>query len=492
MQFVCYFVIFCLYFFPVSASYAENAKSTYSLTIYSSAAPGAISPDSYRPAPGSSYAYQNARAIPGYAIIRQMQPLTLDKKENDITFSDVAAYIDPTTVMFTSLTHPETTHVIEQNYLFDLVSTAKLLERYIGKKITVEQIVGDSISSYDGTLMSTQGSIVLKDNDNKLLTLNNYSNLRFPELPGGLMTKPTLLWHIQTDDPGTHQTRVSYQTDGITWWSDYNVQFQEGKDANSGVLDLSAWVSIINQSGASYNDATLKLMAGDVQRAAQPVYYRKSAMLAMDGEMAAAPGFAEKSFFEYHLYTLNHPATLPDNSTKQLELFPTAYSIPAEKELIYNGQQDTKVAVYLKFKNDKKYGLGVPLPAGRIRVSKRDEADGNLEFIGEDVIQHTPKDEEIKIKLGNAFDVVGERKQTNYYTDNTRKYAEETVEISLRNHKHEAVKVIAEEPLQRYANWTITDTSKSYDKKDAYTVHFPVTLKPDGEEKIRYTVRYTW
>lgn len=486
------FILWCVCAFLPFAVLAEE-KSSDSLTIYSSAAPGSISPDSYRPVPGGSYAYQNAMTVPGYAVVRHQRPMELEKKVSDVTFADVAAYIDPTTVSFSSLSTPAQTRVLEQNYLFDLVGTDKLLQKYIGKTITVEQIVGDSITPYTGTLMSTSGGLVLQDTDGKILTFNQYSNLRFPELPGGLMTKPTLLWRVETEKPGTQNIRVSYQTSGITWWADYNVLFEDGKDANSGKLDINAWVSIINQSGASYNDASLKLMAGDVQRATPPMMmYRKGAEMAMDMAMAPTPGFTEKSFFEYHLYTLQRPASLPDNSTKQLELFPPALSVPVEKEFVYNGQQDSKVGVYLVFKNDKEHGLGIPLPAGRIRVNKRDDADGSLEFIGEDIIQHTPKDEKVRVKLGNAFDVVGERKMLRSQTDTTRKTSEETIEITLRNHKDAAIKVMVEENLNRYPSWEIRNPSHTFEKKDAYTVQFPLTLPKNGETKITYTVIYRW
>ena len=474
-------------------AHASEEKDSYSLTIYSKASPGSISPDSYRPLPGGVQGYHSGSAIPGYAVIRQSRPMELTAPRSRVTFSNVAAYIDPTTVMFSSLSYPKQTHVIEQNYLFDLVNKNKVLERYIDKKISVEQIVGDSIESYKGILLSAQGGLVLKDDDDKILTLNSYSNIRFPELPGGLITEPTLLWDIATDKSGKHDIQISYQTGGITWWSDYNMIFKEGKNANSGILDISAWVSIINQSGSTYENAELKLMAGDVQRATpQNQVYRGDMMMAT-AEKSYAPGFKEKAFFEYHLYTLGRPTTLPNNTTKQLELFKPVTHIPAEKLLIYNGQQNAKkIGVFLKFANTKNNGMGMPLPAGRIRVSKRDDSDSSLEFIGEDIIDHTPKDENIKVKLGNAFDVIGERKQIQYRTDSTRKTAEETIEVTLRNHKDTSVNVTIEENLQRYKSWKVLRKSHDYEKESAYKVNFPVTLPKDGKATMRYTVKYTW
>ena len=299
----------------------------------------------------------------------------------------------------------------------------------------------------------------------------------------------------------------------MTWWADYNIIFAEGEDANSGVLDFGAWVSIVNQSGATYRDAKLKLMAGDVHRAPQPQIrgVRRRAKTFAMAEAAIAPGFEEKAFFEFHLYTLGRPTTLPDNSTKQIELFPAAHGVPCEKVLVYYGQgyrmpmygrpmmdrnfglqSNKKVDVYLRFKNEKEIGMGMPLPAGRIRVSQLDTADGSLEFIGEDVIDHTAKDEEVLIKLGSAFDVVGERVQKDFKADNRRDWIEETIEIKVRNHKDEAVKVIVKESLYRWTNWKITENSHDFEKIDSRTIYFPVTIKKDGEVTISYTVHYSW
>ena len=334
-------------------------------------------------------------------------------------------------------------------------------------------------------------------------------------MPGCLSTKPTLVWRIATGQPGQHRTRVTYQTEGITWWADYNVIFSDGENANSGVLDIGAWVSIINRSGAGYADAKLKLIAGEVARAPKPprpMMFAKAARAAGAMPMSETVGFEEKAFFEYHLYTLGRPASIPDNSTQQIELFPVARGVKAEKVLVYYGlppefrgffpspmtdrnygnQSNKKIDVYLRFKNAKENSLGMPLPAGRIRVSKQDPADQTLEFIGEDTIEHTPKDEKLLIKLGSAFDVVGERRQVDFKADTTRDWMEETIEIKLRNHKTEPVKVLAKENLYRWVNWEIKEKSHKFDKTDARTIEFPVELKPDEEQTITYTVKYTW
>jgi hypothetical protein len=474
------------------------------LTIYSNARPGAIAPELYR---------QGGRGqIPGYAMVRHERELELTRGRNTVRFTDVAALIDPTTVTFESLTDAAGTSVIEQNFQFDLVNTHKLLQKYVDRTISVDQVRGTGVESFDGTLLSTEGGITLRLSDGSVQTLPHNAGVRLPQLPGGLITRPTLVWDVSASRAGAHKTRVSYQASGITWWTDYNVTYSEGRSANACRLDVGAWVSIINQSGAGYTDAKLKLVAGDVQRVAttgrtMPQALAARAAVAED----RAAGFEEKAFFEYHLYTLGRPTTLPDNSTKQIELFPVARRVPCEKTLVYYGAlpiygfgpnpvtdrslgsvTNRKVDVYLGFKNAKAQNMGMPLPAGRIRVNKQDGEDGTLEFIGEDRIDHTPQDEKVQIKLGSAFDVVGEHKQVNFTVDTSRKNMTEEIEVRLRNHKKEAVTVIVKENLYRWVNWQITAKTHDFEKQDARTVHFPVKIAAGGEAVLRYTVHYSW
>jgi hypothetical protein len=320
-----------------------------------------------------------------------------------------------------------------------------------------------------------------------------------------------LVWDIDAARAGGHKTRFAYQTGGMTWWTDYNLTYSE---APSGAckVDVGAWVTIVNQSGASFADAKLKLIAGDVQRA-QPrgqVYPAAQAKMRAADEVRAE-GFQEKAFFEYHLYTLGRRTSLAQNSTKQIELFPTAAGVGCEKTLVYYGatypyyygspatdrnlgiQTNKKVDVYLRLKNSAANGLGVPLPAGKIRVSKLDEADRSLEFIGEDLIDHTARDETVQVKLGSAFDVVGERKQLDFRIDTSGKWIEEDIEVKVRNQKpDEAVSVIVKENLYRWSNWTILRKTHDFTKEDSRTIHFPVRVPPKGEATVRYTVRYTW
>jgi hypothetical protein len=490
------------------AACAMAADPQTALTVYSSAQPGGIPAEWYRPLPGMGT--PPASALPGFALVRVDRDLELARGRSTLKFTDVAALIDPTTVQFRSLTDPAGTKVLEQNFQFDLVSTEKLLSRYVDRKVSAESEQGDGVKVTEGTLLSANDGLVLKGDDGQIHALRNWSNLRFGELPGGLITRPTLEWDIQAAKAGTHRARVSYQTGGITWWADYNLIFTEGADANSGFVDVGAWVSLLNQSGASYQDAKLKLIAGDVNRVQPDQKMLRMRVQEMAMDAAAPAGFEEKAFFEYHLYTLGRPATLPNNSTKQIELFDAAARVPAKKQLVYYGAEgysfygslnqdrefgptsNTKVDVWLTLRNDKASGLGMPLPAGRIRVSQQDKADGSMEFIGEDKIDHTPKDEDVRVKLGTAFDVVGERRQTDFVVNSKGRVMEEAFEIKVRNHKDQSVNVIVRENLYRWSKWQLLTQSIPSEKKDARTVEFPVSVPADGEAIVTYRVRYTW
>jgi hypothetical protein len=489
------------------ATAARSAADDTAITIYSSAQPGAIAPEFYRPLPGQGT--PNAMAVPGYAMVRHERAVQLASGRSQLRFADVAALIDPTTVTFTSLTDPAT-RVLEQNFQFDLVSTDKLLTKYIDKPLTVERNTGNGgSSSTSGTLLSSIDGLVLRGSDGTITALRDYSALRFQELPGGLITRPTLLWEINAAQSGSQRARVTYQTGGITWWSDYNLIFNAGKDANNGFVDISAWVSIINQSGATYPDARLKLIAGEVNRAQPKAPPRGVMEMAMRTQEADGAGFAEKAFDEFHLYTLGRRTTLSNNSTKQIELFDQAKQVPARRLLVlsnalggfgggryedpnFPGGGENKVDAYLEFRNDKASGLGVPLPAGRIRVSRLDAADGSLEFIGEDAIGHTPRDERVRVKLGSAFDIVGERKQLDYKSDVRARWIEEEIEVEIRNHKDEAVEVQVREFLYRWTSWNVLTSSQAFEKEDARTILFPVKVPANSNRKVKYRVRYSW
>lgn len=436
-----------------------------------------------------------------FALIKDKRSLDFKKGINQIRFSDVASQIDPTSVHFKSLTAPESCVIQEQNYEYDLVSATKLLQKYIDKKIKISSEAG---TAYEGTLMSYDAdNIVISNPQTKSLDMvsrkDNIRTISFEELPEGLITKPTLMWQIANDKAGKHLTEVSYLTNGINWLCDY-VAVVDKEDKN---VDLSGWVTIDNKSGTAYKDAGLKLIAGDVHRVteAAPVGGRRLVI----AEMAkAAPQFEEKAFFEYHMYTLQRKATIKDNQIKQLSLL-SASNVPVKKLFIfdavdyfgwnwyyYEDQQpskEQKVRVKLELTNSEKNNLGMPLPKGKVRVYKKD-TDGSLQFIGEDRIDHAPKDETIRLYLGDAFDVVGERKKINYRQG--EKWAEESFEISLRNHKDSDIEVTVVERLWRYGNWKIIDKSQEFTKKDAQTIEFKVPVATNSESKVTYTVRYWW
>ncbi len=488
----------------IGSAYGQSSPD-YSITVYSLGRPAAAVPQPYRPGVPAP------QAVPdGYAMVRQEQTLDIPQPDSELRIRDVAAQIDPTTVAFESITDPEGTHVVEQSYEFDLVSPAKLLARYIDRRITIEQIDGDRRELINGTLLSTQGGIVLQDDGGEVQILEHYARARLPELPGGLITRPTLVWALATAQPGSHRVRISYQTRGLTWWADYNMTLHEAAEDADCRIDVGAWVTLVNRSGATYPDTRLKLVAGDVHRAPEPQPMLPRVLQA-EAVQAAPPGFAEKAFFEYHLYTLGRTTSLPDNSTKQIELFPAARNVECERTLVYHGTPgargffpdpitdrayglagNRKVDVYLRLENTAASGLGMPLPAGRVRVNQLDPADNSLEFIGEDAIDHTPRDESVEIELGSAFDVVGERKQRSFQVDTARKWMQEEIEVRLRNRKERAVKVVVKENLYRWTNWNITEHSHPYEKADSRTVDFPVSVPASGETVVRYTVRYDW
>ncbi len=497
-----------------AGSIAQNAQAEKNadtaLTIYSSARPGGIPAEWYRPVAGQGRPYYGQ--IPGYAVVKEERPFAFDKGVGELSFTGVAALLDPTTVSFISLDDEET-KVLEQDYRFDLVSNEKLIERFIDKNVTVMTSQGSDRMAHSGTLLSASGGIVLQKDNGGIVTINEYDTIDFPSLPGGLLTKPTLVWTTFSPVGGEQDTRLAYQTTGITWWADYNLVFTPGEDANSGTLEVGAWVSILNQSGGTYENAKLKLVAGDVNRAPQyggggggqsPFQINQS----MRAE-AAPKGFEEKAFGDYHLYTLGRPATIPDNSTKQLELFDSARGVPVEKLFYFDSglsgwsgsrymdrnflnNENAKVGVFLRFDNDEKSKLGIPMPQGRVRVSQVDTADDSLEFIGEDTIDHTPRNEEILIKLGNAFDIVGERRQVEFSIDHARDTMTETIEVKVRNRKAEPVELVVRETMYRWTNWEIVQKNHEYEKHNSRLIHFPVRLDADEEAVITYTVRYTW
>ena len=504
-----------------ASSDASPRQSDFSLTIYSTADPATFNPQDYL---ADARNAANQGPMPGYGVVRETRRVKLAAGDNRVEFDDVAAGIDPTTVTFKSLTAPASTSVLEQNFEFDLASAAKLLQKYLGREviITLKQPPGNAASgpqSFEARLLAADrasygnGDMVLQSADSKapfvIQRYDTIASIRLAEFRGGMVIKPTLTWKLHAEQAGPHDVQVGYQTDGLTWRADYSLLI----DKNDLAADLSAWVTVLNSSGLAYPNAHLKLIAGKVQRfeRERPDRGGRGGGGGGFGGAPAGQGFVEKSFFEYHLYTLGRTTSLPDSSTKQIELFPAKMQIPVTKSFVYYGlpaeqrygflpypqtdrelgtKSDTSVDIYVQFRDSEKNGLGIPLPAGRMRVYKTDDADNSREFIGEDIIQHTPKDEMVMIRLGSAFDIVGERTQTNY-ADGPH-WLTESYEIVLRNHKPTAVPVIVRENLFRWFNWEITASSDKWEKQDSRTIHFPVQVPAGGEKKVTYTVKYTW
>lgn len=441
-------------------------------------------------------------------LIKEVRPFALKTGVSELRVEDVAALIDPTSVHFKSLTAPDAVTVLEQDFRYDLASPDTILNRYLGREIELERVSGrdgDKKETIKGVLLSNAGGRVLQSGGKILI--NPAGAPVLPELPEGLLTKPTLVWKLSASKGGEHQGEISYMTSGMSWSADYVLVVD--KDDAKG--DLTAWTTVTNNSGATYKDAKLKLVAGDVHRAPAPRAYAAMGGFAGAKMMAREENMTEKTFFEYHLYTLTRPTTLAENSSKQVEMA-SAAGVPIRKLYVYDGaqgiswnyfgdsgywdpnyglQSGKKVSVFLEFQNKKSEGLGIPLPKGRVRVYKKDD-DGSLQFAGEDAIDHTPKDEKVRVKMGEAFDVVGERKRTDFSSDEKKRRFEETFEIRLRNHKDADATVTVVEHLYRWTNWKIVGSSAKYEKKDAQTVEFAVPVPKDGEAVVTYTVKYSW
>ena len=462
-----------------------------------------------------------------FFVAREYVPLDLTAGVNHAQFAGIASHLEPDSVI---LRDPggRSLQVLEQNYRNDPISQELLLSFYEGKTIDFlvqradkqEIIKGKIVRS--GYIPSTYYAqnyqqpsftqpIIEVDG---VLRFGLPGQPLFPALSGDTVLKPTLSWLLQTNDPGKFDAEISYVAGGMSWQSDYNIVVSDNPKGKTDLLDMVGWITMRNQSGKTFENANIKLLAGDVNKiqAGTPAARAYGAMkMAMD-EAATAPVVSEKSFDEFHLYTLARPTTLHDQETKQVE-FVRSTGIHAQRLYIYDGaqvaqygyynleqirqdqsygtQSNPKVWVMEEFKNSEANHLGIALPKGKLRFYRRD-TDGHLEFVGENVIDHTPKDETIRIFTGNSFDVVGERKRTNYRVDSSQRWMDESFEIRVRNHKKEAVTVRVVEHLYRWTNWKLAEQSQESHKTDAQTVEFPVTIAADGEQVITYTVHYSW
>jgi len=415
------------------------------------------------------------------ALVREERSIHLAGGRSTLRYADVAAQIDPTSVHLIPVSGGDF-RVLEQNFQYDLVSGDRLLERSLEGTV---RVVGKDGGVSEGKLLSFDGgSIVIDTKDGiKILNRSETRELSVTQLPGGLISRPTLAWLVDAQGAGSRRTRLSYLTNGLSWHAEY-VAVVNPEDTG---LSLGGWVSIENHSGATYPETKLKLVAGDVQLVRQ-VFAKYAAGMRTDmmAAEAAPPPFAERGFFEFHLYDLQRPTTIADRESKQISLFEPADVKNVEKKYTFDAERlGNKVNVTLEFKNAQASGLGMPLPAGTVRVYKQDK-DGSQEFVGEDRIDHTPQDEKVRLALGKAFDVVAERKQTNFRRISD-KVTESSWEIDVRNRKKERVTVIVIEHPQ--GDWEITQKSSDFTKKDAQTVEFPVTIEAGGEGKLTYTVR---
>ncbi len=435
------------------------------------------------------------------SLVRDVRQLNLPSGESLLRFMDIAASINPATVHFRSLTEPAKLNVLEQNYEYDLLDPNKLLQKYVGREVTlVRPKMAGGTTEYDevkATLLALNGAPVWKIG-NEIVTGVSYESIRFPELPENLYERPTLLWTLQNTGARRHRVEASYLTSNLSWSADYVLNV--GKDESSG--DLDGWVTLVNHSGTAYKNASLQLVAGDLHRVV--AQYGMDEMKAMNSvaRSAAAPAaFQQESFSEYHLYSLNRHTSIFDQESKQISLL-NASHFPLRKVYVVNGQSyyyrgaaqpgapvKDPVQVFYKFKNEEKSGLGMPLPAGTIRVYQQDSRGGSL-FAGEDNINHTPKDEDISLHIGNAFDIVAERKQTDYKALSgilSSRLYEMEYEIALRNHKDAPISVEVNEPIG--GDWEMVSSSFKFKKTAAFAAQFIVPVDKDGTSVLKYRVR---
>jgi len=417
------------------------------------------------------------------ALVRETRTQDFSKGLNNFDLTDVPVFIDATSVHFKLKGDDKGVELLEQNYQYDLISAEKILQRYLGHDIDVIMKNGDVLSGK--YLSSSSGYLVLQLPDGAIRMVNSKEMLSVtaPKLPEGLVLVPTLKWLLDSDISGNRDFEVSYLTRNINWHAEYIALLDE----NDKNLRLSGWVSLDNRSGKTYKEAKLKLVAGDIHRVI-PEFGAQDIMLAGmgDARRAKGGGFEEKAFFEYHLYTLGRKTTIANNETKQVALFEPA-SAPVEKIYRYNANAgNKKIGVVVSFKNSEISGLGMPLPKGKVRITKLD-SDGSEEFVGEDMIDHTPKDEEVELQVGNAFDIVGETTILDSRRISER-VREEIHEIKLRNHKDEDIIVVTRHHF--WTDWRIVESNYEYTRKDARTAEFKIPVVKDGETVLKLTVRF--
>ncbi len=430
-----------------------------------------------------------------FGLVREVREIDIGTGALNLEFRDVASRLQPQTVHIKSLSGEGNFEVLEQNYRYDLLTPSKLLEKYVGKQLRVyryNKTTGKD-DRFEAKVLSVAGGSPVLQIDNEI-TYGFNGRFAFPSLPTSLIPKPTLVWLINSKR-AKQKVEVTYLTRQINWSADY-VMVINARDTRGA---LNGWVTLKNNSGATYTNAKLKLVAGDVQRVASGRSWRDGAPPPPAAPMGGEAGFKQESLFEYHLYSLQRATTVAEKEQKQVNLL-TAPKIKLNKKLIFFGarhyyrgrygqvQSNQKVGVYLDIVNSKANGLGMPLPKGTVRVYKADKS-GAKQFVGEDNIDHTPRDEKVRIKMGNAFDVVGSRKQMSWKKFGSCTY-ESTWEVEVRNHKDETATVELFEPVG--GDWKIMQSSQKHKKLDAHTFTFTVKVPKNGKKKVTYRVRTRW
>ncbi len=503
--FTCCAVLFC-----TACTAPESAESLVSVTIYSAANAGDFDPQQFIDQQRAGMDPQSAWAIPGFGVVRETRRMQLPKGEGWVPCTDVAQFLDPTTVRFTDLDDPSTS-VLEQRMEFDLVNGAKLLQKFLDRPVAITTALGDQVERTEGKLLSANGgqAVIQTGAGIKIVPTNN-ALIALSSLPEGLRTKPTLLWRVASSTGGDHQVRVDYTTGGLTWRADYILVV----GADEKTASLAAWVSLLNVSGATWKDAELRLIAGSVRRVQARRPMETLRMGRSLSAMGGNSGFEEAAFGEYHRYTLGCTVDLSANSTQQLTLFPTAEAVKVRKELVFDGSYgggygdapnlsfqegdsgNTSVTVWIIADNTTAAGLGMPLPAGKVRVSQTD-AKGSTEFVGEDLIGHTARGATLRLNIGDSFDVTGVRKRMDFSVDSGKRFARETIEITLKSGKPTAQAVMVKERLWRWSGWTLENATVDgkpveLTKADASTVQREVIVPPEGSSTLRFTVVYSW
>lgn len=434
------------------------------------------------------------------ALVRDVRKLNLSPGIFQLKFMDIAATVNPATVHFRSLSEPEKLSVLEQNYEYDLLEPAKLLNKYVGKEVTLVRSYQENGTTkreeIKATLLANNNGPVWKIG-NEIVTGMYAESYRFPEVPANLFERPTLLMTLENSGGRKQQIEASYLAGNLSWNSDYVLTV--GRDDKAA--DLDGWVTVVNNSGTAFRNARLQLVAGDLHRVQSGVLGEaRDEMYNRAAKMAAAPQFAQENFSEYHLYSLGRRTSVEDKETKQISLL-NASSVPVEKIFVVNGQSfyyhnyqnpgaplKDPVKVYYKFKNEEKAGLGIPMPAGNLRVYQKDSKGGVL-FVGEDRIEHTPKDETLNIEIGSAFDVVAEHKQMDYKSVSNRVWEME-FEVTLRNHKDGPITVQVNEPIG--GDWQMLSSTHKYTKTAAFAAQFLVPVAANGTSVLKYRIRAKW